>query len=413
MKPMLSVQDAKELILHHFAPVSTEKVDLQNVLGRVLSEPIISNVTLPRFDHSSVDGFAVLAKDTANASVERPIELDVIADIPAGWGKNASVHAGFAARIMTGAPIPLGADAVVMVEDTDAARAATGSPIPSKVLIHKPIKSGENIRFQGDDLSSGQVILDPGHKVRPQDVGMLAMLGIDSISVYRKPKVAVFSSGDELVTPGTNLQPGQIFDSNSPMIEALVRNQGCEVVHLGIAKDTKEDVERVLGLTLVNKPDVIISTAGVGTGVYDYIKEVVTSDGNLDFWKVNMRPGKPLAFGNYRGIPFFGLPGNPVSSYVSYQVFAKPSLAILAGIGANTVTTIKVKLGEAIRSDGRESYLRVVINNSGGQPIARMTGHQGSGNLFSTVLANALLIIPSGVTDCPEGSEFEAWLTDQ
>ena len=412
MMALLSVQDAKSAILSQFKPVSTEIVSINNAIGFTMAAEVTAPFDLPLFDNSSVDGFAVRAEDIRSFFDGQGCTLPVVADIPAGADSSVQLQHGQAARIMTGAPIPSGADAVVMVENTDADRAPAGSPLPKQVVIKKLINNGDNIRLCGADLHMGDVLLQTGHTLRPQDIGMLAMIGQKNVLVYRQPKVAIFSSGDELATPGMHLRPGQIYDANSPMLEAMVDGLNCQVIPLGIAKDNRNDVERVFELALGNEPDVIISSAGVGTGVYDYIKEVVGAEGKLDFWKVNMRPGKPLAFGNYRGVPFFGLPGNPVSSYVSFQVFARPALCLLAGKGDVTMKKIRVTLGESVISDGRESYLRCVVTYESGRPVARMAGHQGSGNLFSTVLANTLLIIPAGVVECAEGSEWDAWMLD-
>ena len=409
---MLSVSEALEKILVHFSPLPAQPVSIQNALGRVLASKVASGYDLPHFNNSSVDGFAVRWQDTLSASPSSPVQLAVIADIPAGSMSDLTLSAGQAARIMTGAPIPDGADAVVMVEDTNQSRVPSGSPLPATVAVGKAVSASENIRNKGDDLAAGQVVLTAGHMLRPQDVGMLAMLGIAEVAVHRRPRVAILSSGDELVAPGRSLQPGQIHDSNNPMLEALVQQAGCEVINLGVARDNLQDVSRVFSSAIQQQPDLIISTAGVGTGVFDYIRNVVDQNGGLSFWRVNMRPGKPLAFGNVAGIPFFGLPGNPVSSYVSFQVFVRPALAILRGLEGLPFTTIRARLSHDLSSDGRQSYLRAIVSTEASGYQASLAGHQGSGNLFSTVQANALLIIPAGVTSCPANSVWDAWLLD-
>ena len=239
---------------------------------------------------------------------------------------------------------------------------------------------------------------------------MLAMLGISSVPVRRKPRVALISSGDELVPVDAPLTPGKIHDSNSYMLTALLQKAGCEVLPLGVAADRFDAVQEILLRAAETQPELIISSAGVSAGAFDYIKDAVESSGSLNFWKVDMRPGKPLAFGSYRDIPFFGLPGNPVSSFVSFLVFVQPVLERLQGLKTSAQPRIKVVLNEALESDGRESYLRAVVRHVNGQNIATLTGHQGSGNLFSLVQANALLVIPAGVKFCPPGSEVKAWL---
>jgi molybdopterin molybdotransferase len=360
-----------------------------------------------------VDGFAARAEDIANAEKNQPVTLNVIADIPAGNAANISITTGQAARIMTGAPLPAGADSVVMVEDTDVnQREIVGSAAPEQVKIFKATRRGENIRWRGADFSIGQEILPSGMNLRPQDVGMLTMLGSASVPVIRKPRVALISSGDELIPIGEPLTAGKIYDSNSHMLAAFIQTAGCEVFRLGVAADREAAAQEILQRAAQTQPDVILSSAGVSVGAFDYMKSAVEKSGALNFWKVNMRPGKPLAFGMYQGIPFFGLPGNPVSSYVSFLVFVKPALEKLSGKTKNQQTRVMVKLKEDVESDGRESYLRAVVAFEDNKYVAALAGHQGSGNLFSIVQANALVMIPAGVKFCPYGSEVKAWLLE-
>ena len=405
---MISVKEAQQSILSNFEPLGTITIPLEAALGRILTQPIHSGMDLPLFNNSSVDGFALRAEDVS----EIPAALDVVADIPAGSAASISISKGQAARIMTGAPIPDGADAVVMVEETDADRNPVGSAAPASVKIFKVVQRGENIRKRGSDILANQEIIPAGSMLRPQDIGMLAMLGISSVPVRRKPRVALISSGDELIPVDAPLTPGKIHDSNSYMLAALLQKAGCEVLPQGVAADRFEAVQEILLRAVETKPDLIISSAGVSAGAFDYIKDVVEGSGSLTFWKVDMRPGKPLAFGSYRDIPFFGLPGNPVSSFVSFLVFVQPVLDILKDLKISENPRIKVVLSEGFESDGRESYLRAVVRQENGQNIARLTGHQGSGNLFSLVEANALLVIPAGTKFCPPGSEVEAWMLE-
>jgi molybdopterin molybdotransferase len=409
---MLSVQEAQQQILSHFRPLEKEYIPLDEAAGRALAESIHSDTDLPTFNNSSVDGFAVFAMDVFLASQDQPKSLKVVADIPAGSAANVSISSGQAARIMTGAPIPTGADAVVMVEDTDFNQRAAGEAAPRNVVIFKSVRADENVRRRGTDIKNGQEILPTSRVLQAQDIGMLAMLGVAKVPVRRKPKVALVSSGNELLPVDAALEPGKIHDSNTYMLEALARKAGCEVLRLGVAADSYEAVEELLDKAVSFHPDVIISSAGVSVGAFDYIKDVVESSGALNFWKVDMRPGKPLAFGEYRNIPFFGLPGNPVSSFVGFLVFVRPALERLSDNETVVKARVKVVLAEGVESDGRESYLRAVVNRQNGIYVAKLTGHQGSGNLFSLVQANALLIIPSGVKSCPPGSEAEAWLLE-
>lgn len=405
---MLSVREARDRILAHFSPLEETTCPLDEAAGRVLARAILADTDLPPFDNSGVDGFAVLAADVA----QTPVALPVVADIPAGKAARLTLLPGQAARIMTGAQVPPGADAVVMVEDTDFGPQAAGSLAPQQVTIHKPVRSGDNLRKRGTDIIAGQEIFRAGQVLRAQDLGMLAMLGVAQVPVRKKPRVAILSSGDELLPVEAALEAGKIRDSNTYTLAALAAQTGCEVLRLGVAADRAEEVRALLDQAVKAGVDVIISSAGVSVGAFDYVKEVVESAGALDFWKVNMRPGKPLAFGAYRDIPFFGLPGNPVSSFVSFLVFVRPALKQLCGIETAKTDTVSVVLAEGLESDGRESYLRAVVTHENGLLKARLTGHQGSGNLFSLVQANALLIIPSGVKSCPPGSELTAWLLE-
>jgi molybdopterin molybdotransferase len=407
---MLSVAEARERILTAFQPLQTTAITLQESAGHVLSQPIVADIDLPSFDNSSVDGFAVHSSDVKNGGPENPISLVVIGDIPAGRITSVETGQGECMRIMTGAPIPPGTDAVVMVEDTDFKNRDAGVPAPKRLTVMKSVKPGENIRRQGADIRAGQIILEKSHRLKAQDIGLLAMLGISKFNVHRKPCIALISTGDELTSLDGPLFPGKIRDANSHSLRALAIESGAEVVNLGIADDDPASIKKLLDKAYAKKVDLIISSAGVSVGAFDYVKSVVESNGVLDFWKVNMRPGKPLAFGNYRGIPFFGLPGNPVSAFIGFMVFISPAIEKLSGQKPFQRPVSRVRLGENIESDGRESYLRAVISKEENHHVARLTGHQVSSNLLSLVQANALLIIPSGVKSVPLGEEVDAWL---
>jgi len=406
---LLSVKEAQNRLLSQFTPMEAEIVSLTQLGGRVLSNDIVSEFDLPRFSNSAMDGFAVLAADLEGASKNKPISLKVVADIPAGILSEKVLITGQAARIMTGAPMLGGADAVAPVEYTDFNHRLVGVPAPDFVTIFTPVKSGAHIRIAGEDVSRGDIVLRKGIRVRPQDIGFLSMLGISSVCVHRKPRVAVFSSGDELLPVEAPLSPGKIYDSNTYMLIALFESYGCETLNLGIAKDRVENVKSVLDDAVKNEVDLIVSSAGVSVGAFDFVRSVVEETGELDFWRVNMRPGKPVAFGRYRGISFFGLPGNPVSAFVGFEVFVRPALQKMSGLNHTGKTLQRVKLSEPIESDGRESYLRANIANQDGEIAARLTGHQGSGNLHSLVRANALLIVPSGVKSLEAGDYVDVW----
>ena len=407
---MLSVSEARERILSHFQATAKETLPLNECVNRILAVDVTAPHDLPLFNNSSMDGFAIRAADSPNADASR-VTLSVIADIPAGSAPKVTLAQGQAARIMTGAQIPEGANAVIPVEDTDfSSSQEAGTSAPKTVSFTKHIQPGDNIRSRGFDLHEGDIVLQKGRRLKPQDLGVLAMLGIAQVEVHKKPRVAVFSSGDELIEVGAPLTTGKIHDSNSYVMKALLQNAGVDVVALGVAKDTRESVDNILQKTAGENLDLIISSAGVSVGAFDFVKEAIESKGKLDFWRVNMRPGKPLAFGEYQGKSFIGLPGNPVSAFVGFEVFVRPVLEKLCGQLDGIRRTVKVRCAEEILSDGRESYLRAKIREENGIYIAELTGHQGSGNLLSLVQAGALLIIPAGVKCVPVGQEVDAIL---
>ncbi len=346
---MLSVSDAREQILNEFVPVGEEQLALECVNGRILASDVSAGTDLPQFDNSSVDGYAVHAADSASTRT-----LSVVADIRAGSFYQSRLKPGECARIMTGAALPKGAEAVVMVEDTDSDNRNPGQPAPKTVTIHKEVKPGENVRRRGDDLHTGDVVLSKGTRLRAQEIGLLAMLGVGKLSVYRKARLALLSSGDELLPVNAALSPGKIHESNSYSLAALAESNGMELIRLGVAADDEIEIRSRLDKAVASEADVIVSSAGVSVGAFDYVKSVVETSGELNFWKVNMRPGKPLAFGKYYNIPFFGLPGNPVSAFVGFEVFVKPALEKLSGLTLRPRIHQKAVLGEAIESDGRE-----------------------------------------------------------
>jgi len=407
---MLSVGEARERILSFFSPVEAQTVPLDRAGGRVLAVDVFASADLPFFDNSGVDGFALHASGISEASEANPKNLTVVADIPAGISADIRLAPGQAARIMTGAPIPKGADAVVMVEHTDFHDRAPGTPAPQKIAVHAAIQPGENIRRRGEDIRAGERVLSAGQRLRPQDLGLLAMLGVAIVQVRRLPRLALLSSGDELVAVDAPLAAGKVRDANAYTLTALAERAGTEVIRLGIAADQRAAVQSLLERAVAEKADLIVSSAGVSVGAFDFVKHVVEEQGGLDFWKVNMRPGKPLAFGQYRGIPFFGLPGNPVSAFIGFEVFVRPAVEKLSGVPAQPRPRQHVRLAEPLSSDGRETYLRAVLSEENGCLIARLTGHQGSGNLLSLVQANALLIVPSEVKSLPANAEVDAWL---
>ena len=407
---LLPVKDAIERILAPFHPLEKIHIPLDEAVGRILAEDIRATTDIPPFDNSSMDGFALLASDVTQAGATTPITLVVVDDIPAGKMPKKEIVRGETARIMTGAPLPLGANAIVPVEETDCNQRTAGAPLPERVQILKAARLGENIRKRGDDIHREQNILSRGQRLRAQDLGMLAMLGIAQVPVSRKPRVALLSSGDELTPIGESLVAGKIYDVNSYTLRALLEAAGCEIISLGVAEDTPKSVKAAL--ENAKDVDLILSSAGVSMGSFDFIKTVIEEEGVLNFWRANMRPGKPLTFGNYKNMPFIGLAGNPVSAFVGFMVFVQPVIQKMLGSNAQAQSRVRTLLAEPVQSDGRESYLRAKVYREDGQFYARLTGHQGSGNLFSMVQANALLIIPAGVKSLQKGAEVEAWLLE-
>ena len=407
---LLPVQDALERILSSFQALEKEFISLEESVGRVLSESISAKTDLPLFDNSSMDGFALRAADVTQAGATTPTTLAVVDDIPAGKMPTKHLRAGESARIMTGAPLPPGADAVTPVEETDFNNRAPGTPLPEKVQIYKAAKLGANIRKRGDDIQRGESILPRGQRLRAQDLGMLAMLGVAQVPVYRKPRVALLSSGDELTPIGETLSAGKIYDVNSYTLSAMLHAAGCEIIPLGVAEDTPDSVSAALDKA--TDADLILSSAGVSMGSFDYIRAIIEEKGELNFWRINMRPGKPLTFGDYKNIPFIGLAGNPVSAFVGFMVFVLPVIEKMLGHGKQDLGHARARLSHPIESDGRESYLRARVRREDGQFYAELTGHQGSGNLFSMVQANALLIIPAGVKSLKKGAEVKAWILE-
>jgi molybdopterin molybdotransferase len=410
---LISVSEAIQRLSSSFSSVGIEEVPLIQAAGRVLSKKIKSDINLPLFTNSSMDGFAVRAEDIQGAREDQPVILNVVEDIPAGHRPSKIIGNDQAARIMTGAPLPEGANAVVPIEDTDQYDSDSRSQshlLPTEIEVYRSVSEGAYVRLVGEDVTSGEDVLNPNSRLRPQDLGLLAMLGISQVSVYRSPRIIILSTGDELLPVDVPLQPGKIHDSNAYTLSALISRDGGLPEYLGIVPDQEKAVRGSLETAVKQNADLILSSAGVSVGAFDFVRSIIQSDGELEFWRVNMRPGKPVAFGNFQGVPFIGLPGNPVSAFVGYEVFGRPAILRLSGITNPIRSRIRTKISEDIGSDGRESYLRAVVHSKNGEWIARLTGHQGSGNLLSLVQANALLIIPSGVKSLPSGTEVEAWL---
>ena len=408
----LTVQEALTAVLAGVSVLPAERVPLLAALGRVLAQDVVAKDSLPPFSNSSMDGYALRAADLREASAEKPATLQVVGDVAAGAVLDVTVEPGTAVRIMTGAPVPAGADAVVPVEDTNESWRDRERPLPEQIQVNRSVQAGDYIRHPGEDIEAGQAILARGHILRPQEVGVLASLGIGQIAVVRRPKVAILATGDELLEIDKPLQPGKIRNSNGYTQAAQIMALGAEPVQLGIARDTETAVREKLQAGLDAGVDLFISSAGVSVGAYDVVKAVLEEEGNIGFWRVRMRPGKPLAYGTYHGVPYLGLPGNPVSAMVSFERFARAAIRKMAGHTQLDRPTITVTVQEDIDSDGRESYIRAVVTHDENGYQATTTGAQGSHMMTSLVKANALLIVPEGVKYVASGSQLTAWMFD-
>jgi molybdopterin molybdotransferase len=409
MTDLMPVKEARKRMLSAVGNVPAISVPLESAFGRILAETVVSDVDLPYFTNSSMDGFAVIAADTVSASEWEPVNLQIVEDIPAGKTPMCKLERWQAARIMTGAPMPDGADAVIPIENTDHYQRPDENGQMDRVGVFDKVSSGDSVRSVGQDMRIGQKVLEKGKKLAAQDIGILATLGITSVPVYQLPKIALLSSGDELISPGEVILPGKIRDANTDVLLSLIQQHGGDILRLGIVPDIEEKVRHCLDHAVSKGVDMIVTSAGVSVGVYDYVRKVIEDRGELSIWRVNMRPGKPVAFGSYLGVPIIGLPGNPVSAYVGFVVFVLPVLRKLGGETRLSRNVIRVALAQDIESDGRESYLRARLSIEEGHQMATLTGHQGSGNLLSLVEADALIIIPAGVRHLPEGTEVDAW----
>lgn len=404
---MLSVAEAQRVILTHIQPCGVESATMLESLGRVLAQDVIAQEDLPPFDNSGMDGYAVRADDVQEARDEAPVTLSVVADIAAGHPSDVTIGPAQAARIMTGAPVPAGADTVVPVEATDSGRAWS-----ARVTIFRKAKRGEYVRPAGGDVRRGDRALSAGTVIRPAEIALMAALGVGQVRVIRRPRVAILATGDELVEPGEKFVRGQIRNANGWSTAALVMRYGGRPIQLGIARDTADDLRAKLVAGLAENADLFVVSAGVSVGAYDLVRDIVTSDGELNFWRVRMRPGKPLAFGRFHGVPFFGLPGNPVSAILTFEQFVRPAILKMAGHTNWHKPLVEVELAEEVTSDGRETYVRARVTRERNRYVARLSGNQASNVLSALVAANALVIIPEGQTRAEAGALVMAQMLD-
>ena len=401
---MISVEEALKTILVNFRPLGLEKINILEARGRVIGEDIFAPRNIPSADNSAMDGYAVRCTDTKGTSKDKPLKLKIIKDIPAGKIALKKINKGESARIMTGAVIPEGADAVIRQEDTQ--------KDGKTVIIFTSAQKADNIRFAGEDVQKGDLVVKKGCALRPADIGMLAALGKAFVSVYQKPRVAIMSTGDELVDIEIDPPPGKIVNSNSYSLAAQVLECGAVPILLGISKDKKLDLQKKFK-TAMNS-DVIISSGGVSVGDFDFVKNVMGEIGNaMHFWQVAMRPGKPLAFGAIEGVPLFGLPGNPVSAMVSFEQFVRPSLLKMQGHTKIFRQTIKaICIEEFQKQAGFRHFIRAIVKREKNKYIVTTTGDQGSGILKSMVTANGLIVMGENETKIKRGAEVTVQLLD-
>ena len=417
---MLTVNEARERILAHFSPLPSEQVPILDALGRVLAEDVIAPNDVPPFDNSAMDGYAVRAADLEAARDDRPVMLAVLGELPAGATTEQPVTPNTCYRILTGAPLPPGADSIVPYELTDgvafggwhgAAEAATAVAAQHAVRVFKTVKYDDNVRHAGEDQRQGDTILARGTVIRPAEVGVLGSLGRTSVAVVQRPRVAILSTGDEVVEIDRPLAPGLIRNANSYSLAALVRWYGGEPLMLGIAADTVESLRELLWRG--RRADMIVTTGGVSMGDYDVVKNILAREGDVSFWSIDMRPGKPVAFGTLLDVPFIGLPGNPVSTMVGFEILVRPALLTLAGHTRLAKTAIRARAAHRISNrSGRENYMRAIVTRDGDEWVAHLTGEQGSGILTSMHRANGLVVVPRQTTRIEKGESVQVLMLD-
>jgi molybdopterin molybdotransferase len=410
---MLPVEDALARVLAVELEIRTETVPLSEAFGRVLAEPVVSTTALPPWDNSAMDGYALIASDTAvvgggaapAGDCDHPadahaqsIVLDVIDTVAAGSVGTRTITAGTCARILTGAPMPAGADSVVMQEDTE-------PDGPGKVRVRGVVRPGQHVRKRAEDVRPGDRLLEPGQTLTPNRIGLVASVGLSRVSVAKRPVVALLATGDEVVPPGQELGPGQIWSSNTQVLLGLVREAGGVAIDCGIAPDTLEGTRAAFHRALGHAPDLVVSTGGVSVGDFDVVKEAMGDLGaEMGFWKVRMKPGKPLAFGVIGGIPAFGLPGNPVSCVVNFLQFVRPVMRRALGDCAPFLPVVDAVLDEPLRKKaGRNELVRVRLSWRGGRMHALSTGSQGSARVRGLADAHGLVLLDEKATGADAG----------
>ncbi len=401
---VISVNEAVRLILSQISPLPAEEVPLLQANGRVLYEDVRTRRNVPPFANSAMDGYAVRWEDVAHASPSTPVLLRVLGEVPAGYLARHRVIRGTAVKVMTGAPIPLGADTVVRVEYTEA--------FSGQIRILEPEKAGSHIRQAGEDIQKGQKVLEKGKLLTPSDIGLLASVGKSRVRVYRRPTVALISTGDELLEVGDPPRPGKIVNSNSYMLGAALQETGAVPVFLGVVRDKRKNLARAVKKAL--RYDAVMTSGGVSMGDYDFVKEALGDAGvKMQFWQVAQKPGHPLAFGRFGQKPVFGLPGNPVSSAVSFFLYGRPALLKMMGYRKLFLPVIQATLEHEIRkSPGVKEFVRCRLRCEDGRCLASSTGAQGAGILRSLSLAQGLIVAREEETLLEKGSQVPVILLD-
>lgn len=405
----LAPRDAARQVLARIRRQPALRVPLDDALGAVLAEPITSPLDLPAWDNAAMDGYAVRAEDVRGATEALPRQLRVVEQIPAGHFPTLTLTPGTCARIFTGAPVPAGADSVIRQEDTDLGA--------DTVTIVRDRDAGANVRRAGEDLRKGTRVFEPGIELGPAQLGVLASLAVATPLITRRPRVAILGGGDEIVDidqPDLILSGRKVASSNTHTLMALVRQAGGEPLNLGIARDTPESLRA--HLARAGEADLLVTSAGISVGEHDHVRGVLAELGAaMAFWRIRMRPGAPVGFGMLGDLPWIGLPGNPVSTMVTFELFVRPAIRAMAGRPLPFRRTVPVRTGEPITVIPRlQHFQRAVVTpgSEGGLPVARLTGPQGSGILTSMARANALLILPEGQFETPAGATLQALLLD-
>lgn len=404
----IAAREAAQLILRHIEREPALRIPLDDALGSVLADDVISPLDVPAFANSAMDGYAVRSADVRGAAAASPVRLRVIEEIAAGRVPTHAVGPGECSRVFTGAPVPQGADGVIRQEDTD-----QGTPV---VSVTSDRDAGGNVRPAGEDIRKGETVLRAGTEIGPAQLGVLASIARAHPLVYRRPRVAILATGDEIVDLDQTeaiLAGRKVASSNSHTLNAMVRQAGGEPVMLGVAGDDPASIRRRIGAAF--DCDLLVTTGGVSVGAHDHLRDVIASLGaRLEFWRVRMRPGAPVGFGMLDEIPWIGLPGNPVSSMVTFELLVRPAIRKLMGHDAVFRRAVTARLTESVTVKPRlQHFLRAVVTEMGETLEARLAGPQGSGILMSMVRANALLVLPEGQLETPKGAEATAIMFDE